>query len=139
MFRRCAVTIFFPFIGGLVNKEFKWRDHHFKRGERVLLDLYGTNHDPRLWDKPQEFNPERFRNWNNKDAFSLIPQGGGDFTSNHRCAGEWLTIALLQRMVILLTQHMSYDVKPGDLQIDKNRIPARPRTPLILYNVRKRS
>lgn len=54
---------FFPFIGGRVMNE-------FERRRRVLLDLYGTNHDSRSWHRPEEFLPERFRHWKGS-AFDL--------------------------------------------------------------------
>jgi fatty-acid peroxygenase len=82
---------FFPLIAGRVQEEFEWRDYRFTRGLRVMLDLFGTNHDPRLWETPAEFKPERFGEWQG-GAFDLIPQGGGDHYQGHRCAGEWLTI-----------------------------------------------
>lgn len=54
---------FIPFIGGRVLQPFEWRGHGFARGDWVLMDLYGTNHDPRAWDAPDAFRPERFRDW----------------------------------------------------------------------------
>ena len=36
----------FPAVGGRVQKPFDWRGHHFAEGTWVILDLYGTNHDP---------------------------------------------------------------------------------------------
>jgi fatty-acid peroxygenase len=106
---------FFPLVGGRALKPFEWRGQHFKKGTWVLLDLYGTDHDSRLWDAPNEFQPERFRG---RDAspFSLIPQGGGDHYANHRCAGEWVTIELMKRAVVLLTGAMRYDVPAQDLR-----------------------
>ena len=46
---------FFPFASARVLQEFDWQGYHFPQGRRVLLDLYGTNHDPRLWDSPEDF------------------------------------------------------------------------------------
>jgi fatty-acid peroxygenase len=40
---------------------FRWRDHSFKKSDWVLMDLYGTNHDARIWGDPNIFRPERFR------------------------------------------------------------------------------
>jgi fatty-acid peroxygenase len=34
----------------------------FPAGRRVLLDLHGINHDPRLWQDPGTFHPARFLN-----------------------------------------------------------------------------
>ncbi len=50
-----------------------------------MLDIYGTNHDPKIWDNPDLFNPSRFKNWKGS-PFNFIPQGGGDYWLGHRCA-----------------------------------------------------
>ncbi|WP_222707250.1 cytochrome P450 [Pontibacter qinzhouensis] len=52
----------------------------------MLLEVYGTHHDPELWENPEEFRPERFRDWK-RIPFDFIPQGGGDHHTDHRCAG----------------------------------------------------
>lgn len=50
---------FFPPVGGRVREPFTWRDYHFPLGRRVLLDLYGTNRDPAVWDAvPRPRAPE---------------------------------------------------------------------------------
>lgn len=126
---------FFPFIGGRVMNEFDWRDHRFTKGTWTLLDLYGTNHDPRIWGDPEVFRPERFRGWVG-NAFQLIPQGGGDHLTGHRCPGEWPTIALMKRVVHLLTTAMRYDVPEQDLRIDLSRMPAVPESRFVISNVR---
>ncbi|MFV0622428.1 cytochrome P450 [Sphingomonas sp. ac-8] len=89
---------FFPVIGGRVRAPFAFRDHAFAIGDWVLLGLHATNHDPRLWEEPETFRPERFLN-REPGAFVLVPQGGGDHASDHRCPGEWITLALLRRIV----------------------------------------
>jgi fatty-acid peroxygenase len=126
---------FFPLIGGRVQAAFAWRGYHFAKGTWVLLDLYGTNHDPRSWDDPHVFRPERFRNWEGS-AFSLVPHGGGEHATGHRCAGEGLTIALLKAAVRLLTTAMAYDMPAQDLRIDLARMPARPTSGVVIRNVR---
>ena len=68
---------FIPFVAGRVLEEFVWRGCRFEKGTWVLLDLYGTNHDVRIWDEPQSFRPERFRQWNGS-AFNFIAQGAGN-------------------------------------------------------------
>lgn len=77
---------FFPLVAGRVVEPFEWRESAFPHGRWVLLDLYGTNRDPRSWEEPDEFRPERFDRWEG-DLFSLIPQGGGDHHRGHRCPG----------------------------------------------------
>lgn len=117
---------FFPAVVARVRHDFEWQGYHFPRGRRVVLDLYGTNHDPRTWDAPEEFRPERFRRWD-ESPFDFVPQGGGDHYLNHRCAGEWITIELMKVASDFLAHRIRYDVPEQDLRIDSSSLPARGR------------
>lgn len=128
---------FFPGVGGRALQEFEWRGQHFAKGTWVLLDLYGTLHDPRTWDAPDAFRPERFLE-RAPSPHDLIPQGGGDHVVGHRCAGEWITIALMKDAVRLLTDGMHYDVPPQDLGVSLSRMPAIPHSRFVIANVRAR-
>lgn len=125
---------FFPSVGGRARQAFDWRGVHFPIGTWVLLDLYGTDHDPRIWGDPEVFRPERFQN-RGSNAFDLIPQGGGDVDNTHRCAGEQLTIELTKAATTLLVSAMDYDVPGQDLHIDLARIPAIPKSRFVITNV----
>ncbi|WP_136610457.1 cytochrome P450 [Sinomonas albida] len=122
---------FFPFVGGTVRKPFDWEGHRFEEGEWALLDLYGTNHDPRLWENPESFDPERFRGWT-PDAQSLVPQGGGDVHRGHRCPGESTTLELLKAAAHLLAEPSGFSLPAQDLTVDLAHIPAVPRSRVIL-------
>lgn len=126
---------FFPSVLALVRQDFEWKGYPFPQGQRVVLDLYGTNHDARTWDARDEFRPERFRQWD-ASPFNFIPQGGGDHVLNHRCAGEWITIALMKVALSYLAGRLTYDVPDQDLRIDYARLPALPRSRFVLRNVR---
>lgn len=116
---------FFPAIGGVVRQPFEWNGYQFEEGEWVLLDVYGTNHDGRTWDIPDAFRPDRFRG-RDESGFGLIPQGGGDVRTGHRCPGEGVTLDLMKAAVRLLTRAMQYDVPPQNLHIDLSSMPALP-------------
>ncbi|WP_407292067.1 cytochrome P450 [Stutzerimonas zhaodongensis] len=125
---------FFPFTAARVRKDFEWKGYSFEKGTRVLLDLYGTNRDKRLWDQPEAFRPERFASWEG-DAFSFLTQGGGDAAKGHRCPGEPLAIELLKSALRMLTRLMSYAVPAQDLHTDESRMPAQPESLLIISDV----
>lgn len=128
---------FFPFVGGRALQPFAWRGERFERGAWFILDQYGTNHDPRTWEEPDHFRPERFRLWD-RSPFNFLPQGGGaEYETTHRCAGEWLTIALMKEAVRLLVVEMRYTVPHQDLRIDLSRMPAVPRSRFVLEHVRR--
>ena len=128
---------FFPAVAARVRRDFDWNGFRFPEGRLVLLDLYGTNHDARTWQAPEAFRPERFRQWDSS-PFTFIPQGGGDHFVNHRCAGEWLTLELLKVAISFLTHAITYEVPAKNLQIDFARLPALPRSRLVMRNVRWR-
>jgi fatty-acid peroxygenase len=128
---------FFPAVAARVRREFDWHDVHFPEGTRVLLDLYGTNHDPRIWQAPEEFRPERFVAWDG-NPFTLIPQGGGDVATGHRCPGELTTIELMKTTVRFLTRELSYDVPAQDLRVSLSRMPTLPASRFLIENARLR-
>lgn len=126
---------FFPAVMARVRRAFRWRDYNFPVGRRVLLDLYGTNHDERTWQSPEKFRPERFRRWDG-GACNYVPQGGGDFLTGHRCAGEHVTLAVMRTAVDFLAREIVYEVPEQDLRIDYSRLPALPRSRFRIRNVR---
>lgn len=126
---------FFPFTAARVRKDFEWRGYAFKEGTRVLLDIYGTNRDPRLWDEPATFRPERFATWHGS-AYDFITQGGGDVVEGHRCPGEPLAIELLKSALRMLTRSMTYAVPAQNLQMDASRMPAQPESLFVITDVK---
>jgi fatty-acid peroxygenase len=125
---------FFPAIGGRAVAATEWRGHPIPRGHRVLLDLYGTNRDPGVWEAPEEFRVERFVDWPG-DPFTFIPQGGGDHLAGHRCPGEWVTIALVKSAIRALTGLVTYTVPPQDLRIRPSRLPPLPQSGFVIRDV----
>jgi fatty-acid peroxygenase len=126
---------FFPAAMARARRDFRWHGQHFHRGQRVLLDLYGTNHDGRIWNSPEAFDPSRFQDRElPQDAF--VPQGGGSYEDHHRCPGEGITVALMKQAVRLLLHRIRYVVPPQDLQIDRQQLPALPRSRFVMTNIR---
>lgn len=126
---------FFPFVAARTKKNFEWKGYTFPADTQVLLDLYGTNHDHRIWENPDQFNPDRFKEWD-EDSFNFIPQGGGDYYQNHRCGGEWITIELIKKGILFLVHNLRYDVPVHNLTVRMSRMPAIPESRFIIYNVR---
>jgi fatty-acid peroxygenase len=125
---------FTPFLGALVRQPFEWKNYRFTPGLLVLLDVHGTNHDPRLWEAPAEFRPERFRHWNGS-PYNFIPHGGGPLIG-HRCPGEWITMHNVVLALHFLTRAITYEVPPQDLRFDMTRMPTYPRSRFQMQNIR---
>lgn len=129
---------FFPFLVALVKKDFDWDGYQFEEGTLTLLDIYGTNHDPEIWDNPDIFNPERFAEWE-ESLFSFIPQGGGDYFMGHRCAGEQVTTTIMKVGIDYLVNQMDYEVPDQDLSYSMVSIPSTPNSGVLLKNVRRKA
>ncbi|GGP87653.1 cytochrome P450 [Saccharothrix coeruleofusca] len=121
---------FAPFLGGRAVRDLHLRGEAIPRGSLVLLDVFGQNHDGDLWGDPYAFRPQRFLD-RPIGAFELIPQGGGDPVTNHRCPGEPATIALLRTLVVRLAD-ADYAVPSQDLTISLRRIPAMVRSRFVI-------
>lgn len=113
---------FFPFTAARVVNDFQWQGLELKRGSRVLLDLYGSNRDPKVWPEPDRFHPPRFVDLP-LDAYTLISQGGGDHHTGHRCAGEWLTIDIMQTCLRVLCRRVRYQAPVIEAQPLRNCFP----------------
>jgi fatty-acid peroxygenase len=127
---------FFPLVAGRVREAFEWHGRVFRPGERVMLDLYGTNQDPRVWHDPGRFDPDRFHAWGGS-AFDFIAQGGGDVALDHRCPGENPSIAMLMTVIGRLATGLRYDVPAQNLEYRMNRFPSIPESRFVMTNVRR--
>ncbi|POX51341.1 cytochrome P450 [Streptomyces sp. Ru71] len=125
---------FVPYLGGLAAEDLTWRGVTVPAGGLVLLDVFGQNHDAGLWGDPYTFRPERFLE-HVVDRDELIPQGGGDPRTGHRCPGEGLTIGVLEALALRLAG-LDYTVPAQDLRISLRRIPAQVADGFVLRDVR---
>jgi fatty-acid peroxygenase len=125
---------FFPAVAARVRRDFEWEGLRFPAGRRAMLDLYGTNHDPRCWEAPHEFRPERFLG-PQPGLFDFIPQGGARAEDHHRCPGEGVTLALM-RLALRLLLAADYVVPPQDLRIRMDRMPALPASGFVVERFR---
>ncbi|MFE9773202.1 cytochrome P450 [Streptomyces sp. NPDC005931] len=125
---------FVPFLGGLAARDLFWRGEWVPAGGLVVLDVYGQNHDEALWGDPYAFRPQRFLN-RPVERDELIPQGGGEPRTGHRCPGEGITIGLLEALAVRLAR-LEYTVPEQDLTIPLHRVPTRPRSGVVVSGVR---
>jgi cytochrome P450 len=72
---------------------------------RVLLNVSGLNRDPRFWDEPERFLPERWldgRPW--RDKFAYLSFGVGD----RRCLGEAMGVTALAALLPELARNWQF-------------------------------
>ncbi|XP_056156765.1 steroid 17-alpha-hydroxylase/17,20 lyase, partial [Lampris incognitus] len=103
--------------------------HSFSRGTRVLVNMWSIHHDPRHWDRPDLFRPERFLDNQGRriTPSCFLPFGAGPRV----CVGESLArlelflilSSLLQRLSFLLPDGASYPDLRGRLSVVLQPLP----------------
>uniref|UniRef100_A0A3B4FA60 Steroid 21-hydroxylase n=1 Tax=Pundamilia nyererei TaxID=303518 RepID=A0A3B4FA60_9CICH len=85
--------------------------HIVSKGTRVLVNMWSIHHDPRHWDKPDLFKPERFLDHRGQQVTpsSFLPFGAGPRV----CVGKSLAILELFLFLSSLLQRMSFRVPHG--------------------------
>ncbi|WP_407270291.1 cytochrome P450 [Radiobacillus sp. PE A8.2] len=128
---------FGPFVGARVKDTFTWNDCQFTKGMLVLLDIYGTNHDSRIWNNPSHFNPSRFTDWKGS-LFDFIPHGGGDPAKGHRCPGEGVTVEVMKTTLDFLVNKIDFQVPTQDLNYSLDEMPTLPKSGFVMSNIRRK-
>ncbi|RIB27207.1 cytochrome P450, partial [Gigaspora rosea] len=86
-----------------LTEDLKFKDFVIPAGSILELFIYGIHHSSKLWDKPEEFLPERFENENaNSENYSWLAFGGG----SRMCLGNNFSL-IEQRMVLLRKYEIS--------------------------------
>jgi cytochrome P450 len=70
------------------------------KGTIALVSIYGVHRNPKYWEDPVQFNPDRFRKKSDASTLAFFPfaQGG------HTCLGSHLAIMELKLALIAISQ-----------------------------------
>ncbi|KAI1293483.1 Cytochrome P450 2B19 [Halotydeus destructor] len=86
--------------------------HPIKKGTQVSMIHWAILHDPKHWDKPEVFRPERFLDADgvhNSRMLSFVPFGLG----RRACVGEKLALVDMLYMVVrIMQQTRGYVIEP---------------------------
>ncbi|XP_066575883.1 cytochrome P450 17A2 [Amia ocellicauda] len=86
-------------------------EHFIPKGTRVVVNMWSIHHDPRQWEEPERFRPERFLDsqGNRCSPASFIPFGAGPRV----CVGESLAKMELFLLASWLLQRFSFSPRLG--------------------------
>ena len=87
-----------------------------KKGIPISCVIYSMHRHPDFWNKPNEFDPDRFSSENKKThtSFSYIPFGGGP----RLCIGNNFAIMEMQLIIALLFQKYKFELVTDKDSID---------------------
>jgi cytochrome P450 len=119
-----------PLLFRAANETDMLAGYDIPKDSTIFTFFHGAHHNPRVWDNPSEFNPERFtpEEIAKRHQFAFIPFSGGQ----RKCAGDefamlegQLIIAMMAQMFdITIVQNQSFDTRFGTTMRPKNGVRA---------------
>nr|QUN00521.1 cytochrome P450 92A171 [Tripterygium wilfordii] len=92
------------------------------KGTRVFINSWSMGRDPKIWDEPEEFRPERFIGKAidvKGQSFELLPFGSG----RRMCPGYSLGLKMIQSSLANMLHGFNWELadnmKPQDLNMDE--------------------
>lgn len=96
-----------------------------RKGDTIMVNIFGMHRDARFFPDPERFDPERFSPENEKSIpkYAYLPFGGGPRV----CIGN--AFAMMEARLILATiaQHFTLDVAPGHKVVPERVFTLRPK------------
>ncbi|MCC7224654.1 MAG: cytochrome P450 [Chitinophagales bacterium] len=82
--------------------------YDIRPGHTIVVNIYGAHRNPKYWDKPNDFMPERFDSFAIKgdNRFVFLPFGGGP----RICIGNNFAMLEMQIINALLARHVQFDL-----------------------------
>jgi cytochrome P450 len=99
-----------PIVARMLTEDFELAGRRLPAGTRVMPSIYLTNRNPRVYDAPAEFRPERFLE-DSPETFSWIPFGGGI----RRCIGASFAQLEMRLMLRTMLSELQPSVPSGRL------------------------
>ena len=128
---------FFPMLPAISLREVEVDGYTIPKDSWVALDIYGTDHDPRHIENPEIFKVDRYvdnaKDISYEEEYEMIAQGGGDFRSMHRCAGEWITLHTLRVLSDHLVNKFDFTIPDQDFEIALDQFPTYPKDGVLLF------
>ncbi len=103
---------------------------HVPKGSDVMLSPYITHRDPRFWDNPEGFDPERFtpEAVARRNKFAFFPFAAGP----RQCIGNAFAMMEMQLVLAMVLQKFRVDLVGGQQGVAEPRVTLRPKDGLFV-------
>ncbi|KAK9742263.1 hypothetical protein RND81_03G159900 [Saponaria officinalis] len=96
----------------VANADTKVAGYQIPKGTMLLYNIWAIHNDPKVWDEPRKFKPERFMDFEeNKFGNSFMPFGVG----RRVCPGEHLARRIVWLAVAILAQCFDWETVDGEM------------------------
>lgn len=107
-----------------VQGDIEVQDYRIPAKSIVVLPIYAVHRDPRYWDQPDRFQPERFEaGWEERiPRYAYLPFGGGPRV----CIGNQFAMMEAQLVLATILQHFRLSMLPGQTVVPQPLVTLRP-------------
>ena len=92
-----------------IAKDTELDGYSLKQGWLAIFSIYNIHHHPDFWQQPEQFDPERFLNGENR-RFSFMPFGTGERV----CIGNHFALLESQLLLSMIIQHFDLQLLNTD-------------------------
>jgi len=97
--------------------------YHIPKGVLTVVNPYITGRHPEFWERPEEFDPERFNGQSPSERpYTYFPFGAGP----RKCDSEWFGFTSLKLILATVSRRYRLDVPPDHEIERKSRFILRP-------------
>ncbi len=95
------------------------------KGSPIILSFYAMHRDPRWWNEPEAFIPERFAPENEKSIpkYAYLPFGAGPRV----CIGNSFAMMEAKLALATMAQHFEWSIAPGQQVVAERMFTLRPK------------
>ena len=119
---------------GRAKQDLSLRGFVIPRGWLLLVGV-GESNRTALYTEPDKFDPERFsdeRAEQNRHRHAFTPQGAGNLTEHHKCAGYDFSTVVMQLFAVLLLRGYKWSVPAQELAMNHKAIPPEHKSGLVV-------
>ncbi len=92
-----------------ITKDTELDGYSLKQGRLAIFSIYNIHHHPDFWPQPEQFDPERFLNGENR-RFSFMPFGTGERV----CIGNHFALLESQLLLSMIVQNFDLQLLSTD-------------------------
>ncbi|KAJ1685483.1 hypothetical protein LUZ63_016873 [Rhynchospora breviuscula] len=130
-----------PLIPRVCQEAFNISNFDIPKGTTVVVNLWAIGRDPKYWQDPEEFKPERFTvEAKGKDEFEFFPFGAGRRICPGKAFGSAIVELTLANLLYHFNWELPYGMKPDELDMTEAfGVNVKRKLPLMLHAVPHKS